>query len=508
MDSDKRETKKVAIIGAGIVGTAIARLLSQYENLEVHILEKNADVGWGASKANTAIIHPGHEEDPDKHPLRAKLCVRGNRIWHSWVKELDIPAKWPGELMLAFSREDLETAEHYLELGEKNGVPGVRLVYGEELKGLEPNVNPNAVGALWAPTAGQLAPWEAIIALTENAVSNGAKLHTETEVRRIKIENGKVKGVETNNGFIEADIVINAAGLYADQISKSAGIDFEIHPRKGEYYLFEEDALPKVNRIVHQTPTPITKGVYLATTVEGNLMIGPTAEDLPVEAKEDTSTSKKGLSFVWEWAQKLVAELPSKERVMKTFAGLRPEPPGGHWIIEAYDRPWGFVNAAGMRSPALASAPAIAEYVVEELLSKKLKLNLRKKENWNPYRKGIRRLKEASEEEKEKLIRENPKYGNVVCMCKEVSEAEIIEAIERMQRIGIKTITLDGIKFRTTSMFGWCQGSFCRIRIAKIVSEKLGIPLWDIAIKDRKVSYGLGNVKTFFMDSKGVEKNA
>ena len=193
---------------------------------------------------------------------------------------------------------------------------------------------------------------------------------------------------------------------------------------------------------------------------------------------------------------------------MKTFAGLRPEPPDGHWIIEAYDRPWGFVNAAGMRSPALASAPAIAEYVVEELLRKKLKLNLRKKENWNPYRKGIRRFKEASEEEKEKLIRENPKYGNVVCMCKEVSEAEIIEAIERMQRIGIKTITLDGIKFRTTSMFGWCQGSFCRIRIAKIVSEKLGIPLWDIAIKDRKVSYGLGNVKTFFIDSKGVEKNA
>jgi len=314
MDQKRAEVKKVAIIGAGIVGSAIARVLSRYENLEVHILERDADVGWGASKANSAIIHPGHEENPDEHPLRAKLCVEGNRLWHTWVKELDIPAKWPGELMIAFNDEELEITRHYLELGERNGVPGIRLVYDDELRSLEPNINPQAVGALWAPTAGQMAPWEAVIALIENAVENGAKLHTEAEVKRVVIENGKVKGVQTKEGLFEADIVINVAGIYADSISKSAGIDLEIHPRKGEYFLFEDDAFPKVTRVVHQTPTPLTKGVYVSTTIEGSLMLGPTAEDLPLEAKEETSTTKGGLDYVWEWASKLVAALPPKKQ--------------------------------------------------------------------------------------------------------------------------------------------------------------------------------------------------
>ncbi|MBC7331502.1 MAG: NAD(P)/FAD-dependent oxidoreductase [Synergistetes bacterium] len=502
------QTKKVAIIGAGIVGAAIARVLSKYENLEVHIFERNADVGWGASKANSAIVHPGHEEDPEKHPLRAKLCAKGNRLWHIWSKELEVPTRWPGELMVAFDDEEIEVARHYLELGEKNGVPGIRLVYGEELRALEPNINPSAVGALWAPTAGVMAPWEGVIALIENAVDNGAKLHTEVEVKKVVTERGRVKGIDTSEGFFEADIVINAAGLYADKISKSVGIDFDITPRKGEYYLFEDDAFPKVTRIVHQTPTPKTKGVYLSVTIEGSLLIGPTAEDLPKEAKEDTSTTREGLDFVWEWAGKLVASLPPKNRVMKTFAGLRPEPPDGKWIIEAYDNPFGFINAAGMRSPALTSAPAIAEYIDKELIQGKLGIKPVEKKFWNPYRKGIRRFRELSDDGKNALISLNPKYGNVICMCKEVTEAEIIEAIERMQKIGIKTITLDGIKFRTLSMFGWCQGSFCRIRVAKIVSEKLGIPVWDVSIKSKKLSYGIGNVKTFFISSKGDDINA
>lgn len=508
MISHSGEVKKVAIVGAGIVGAAIARVLSKYENLDVHIFEKNPDIGWGASKANSAILHPGHEEEPDKYPLRARLCVQGNRLWHIWAEELEIPTKWPGELMVAFNEEELEVARYYLELGERNGVPGIRLVYDDELRALEPNINPSAVGALWAPTAGIIAPWEAVIALIENAVENGVKLHTETEVYEIITEENRVKGINTSSGFFEADIVINAAGVYADKISKSAGVDFDITPRKGEYYLFEEDAFPKVTRIVHQTPTPKTKGVYVSVTIEGNLMIGPTAEDLPKEAKEETSTTKEGLDFIWEWAGKLVADLPPKNRVMKTFAGLRPEPPGGQWVIDAYDKPWGFINAGGMRSPALTSAPAIAEYVTKELLQGKLRLDLREKSSWNPYRRGIKRFRDLCDEEKSELIKMNSKYGNVICMCKEVTEAEIIEAIERMQKIGIKTITLDGIKFRTLSMFGWCQGSFCRIRIARIVAEKLGIPTWDVALKDKKLTYGIGNVKTFFISSKGDETHA
>lgn len=500
---------KVAIVGAGITGASIARVLSQYDNLEVHLLEKNADVGWSASKANTAIIHPGHEDDPKKYPLRAKLCVKGNRLWHQWTKELEIPVKWPGELMVALEEEDLKVAEHYLELAQKNGVPGVRLVDNEELRKLEPNVNPTAAGALWAPTAGQIAPWEAVIALVENAVDNGVKLHTDTEVRGIKIENGGVKGVETNNGFIEVDIIINAAGLYADMISKMAGIDyFTIHPRKGEYYIFDEDATPKVTRVVHQTPTPITKGVYVITTVEGNLMIGPTAQDLPEEAKEETSTSKEGLDFVWEWAQKLVRDLPPKNKVMKTFAGLRPEPPDGRWIIEAYDDPWGFINVAGIRSPGLTSAPAIAYHVVDELIKGKLDIKLVKKKKWNPYRKAIPKFKELPPKKQQELITKNPAFGNVVCMCKEVTEAEIVEAINRMKKVGIKTITLDGIKFRTLSMFGTCQGSFCRVRIARIISQELGIPLWKVTLKGEGTEYGIGDVKVLLRNSMEAGENA
>jgi len=382
------EKKKVVIIGAGVVGSAIARVLSRYENLEVTVLERNIDVGWGTSKANSAVVHPGHEDDQKKYPLRAKFCAKGNRIWHSWAEELDVPIKWPGEIMLAFSVRDLEKLQYYLDLAEKNGVPDVKIVYQDELRELEPNVSPDAIAGLWAPTAGLLAPWDAVISLIENSVDNGVKLHTETEVKDVVVEDGKVKGVQTNNGFFEADIVINAAGLYADVISKKVGINFDITPRKGEYYLIDEDVKERVKRIVHQVPTELTKGVYISETVEGNILIGPSAVNLPLDAKDDVSTTEKYLDYIWESAKKLVAKLPPKSSVIKTFAGLRAEPPSGRWIIEAYDNPKGFINAAGMRSPALASSPAVAEYIAKELIGKKLGVELVEKKNWNPYRKG------------------------------------------------------------------------------------------------------------------------
>lgn len=495
---------RVAIVGAGVVGAAIARLLTRYEGFEVHLFERNADVGWGASKANSALLHPGHAEDPRRFPLRARLCARGNRLWHLWAEELDVPTRWPGELMLAFSEEESRSVfGEYLERAISNGVPGVRVVGKEELKALEPNVNPSAVGALWAPTAGVIAPWEATIALVENAVENGASLHAETEVRRVVVEGGRVRGIDTSEGFFEAEVVVNAAGIHADSISRSAGVDFELRPRRGEYYIFEEDAYPKVRRILHPTPTPKTKGVYASVTVEGNLLIGPNAEDLPPWAKEELSTSRSGLDFVWEEASRLVAELPPRSRVVKTFAGIRPEPPGSQWVLEAYDDPWGFVNAAGMRSPALTAAPAIAEHVVEELMGGRYGFELRERASWNPRREGIRRLKEMGEAERERAIGENPLYGNVICMCKEVSEAEIAEAVRRMRRIGLKTVTLDGVKFRTLSTFGWCQGSFCRVRVARIVSGLLGIPHWSVAFRDGEVTYGVGDVKVLLSGSKG-----
>ena len=486
---------KVVIIGAGISGSSVARVLSKYENLEVHLVERKPDVSWGSTKANSAIIHPGHEDDPKKYPKRAYFCVRGNRLWHQWVKELDIPARFPGEIMLAYNDEDIKKLEYYLKLGQINGVPGLRIVYKDELEHLEPNVNPNAIAGLYAPTCGNLAPWEAVIALVENAVDNGVKVHLETEVTGIKIEDGHVKGVVTNRGFIEADIVINAAGLYADKISKMAGIDyFSIWPRKGQYYLFDEDAEPKVTRILHPTPTPITKGVYVSTTVEGTLLLGPTAEDLPEEMKEDTSTTREGLDYIWKEAHRLVKKLPPKSKIIKTFAGLRPEPTTRDFIIEAYDDPWGFINVAGIRSPGLASAPAIA-YHVRDLIVEKLGIKLKEKKKWNPYRRGITRFAELPREKQNELIKKDPRYGNVVCMCKGVTEGEIIEAIERMKKIGVKTITLDGVKFRSLAMFGTCQGSFCRLRIALIIARETGIPLWKVTIKGPGTEYAIGDVK-------------
>lgn len=221
-------------------------------------------------------------------------------------------------------------------------------------------------------------------------------------------------------------------------------------------------------------------------------MIGPTAEDLPIDAKDETSTSEKGLEYVWKESERLLKELPPRTKVIRTFAGLRPEPPGGHWRIEAYDDPWGFVNAAGIRSPGFTSAPAIAYYVLN-LIKDKYDVSLVKKKHWNPYRSDIVRVKDRSLQEVDELIRKNPDYGEIICYCKTVSKAEVIEAIERMKRAGIKTITIDGIKFRTRAGLGMCQGSFCRWRIALLISQYTGVPLHQVVVK--KDLYGVGEVK-------------
>jgi len=490
----KNLSLRIVIIGAGIVGASIARVLSKYENFNIILIDKEPDVGWGISKANTAIIHPGHEEDPNVYPIRAKLCKRGNELWRIWTKELDIPVKWPGELMVFTNDEEEKEARKYVELAKANGIPGVRIIYGDELRRIEPLINPDVIGAVYAPTAGTIMPMDATIAIVENAVENGVKLLTETEVVGVRIYDKRVIGVETNNGFIEADIIINAAGIYADKITHMVGVehDFYIKPRRGEYILFDEDDPIKPSKILHTTPTPITKGVYAITTVDGNLMIGPTAEDLPLEAKEETSTSIKGLEYVWNEAKRILRELPPRSKVIRTFAGLRPEPPNGQWLLKVYEEPWGFVNVAGIRSPGLTAAPAIAEYILEQM-AKVFDIKLTEKRSWNPYRRDITRLRHRSLNEIDELIKKNPNYGEILCYCRMVSKAEVIEAIERMRKIGIRTITFDGIKFRAHVGMGRCQGSFCRWRIALLISQYTGISLDRVVIK--KMPYGIGDVK-------------
>jgi len=430
---------RVAIIGAGVIGASIARVLSRFENLQVYVLDENYDVGGEASRANSSVIHPGHEEDPDNQPLRAKLCTEGNALWRRWCMELEIPVKWVGELMLFERNEDEKEAEKYVEWARKNNVAGVRILREEEL-------------------------------------------------------------------FSARARVINAAGLNADEVSRLAGVEpwFRIKPRKGEYIIFDKEAEPKPSLVLHTMSTPITKGVYASTTVHDNLMIGPTAEDLPYEKKKDTSTSLEGLEHLVKEAGRILCKVPPRSRIIKFFAGLRPEPPDGKWLIKAYSQPYGFINVAGIRSPGLTAAPAIANHVLS-LITETYGLRLVEKKGWRPFRRQIACVSEMDYDILEKHISENPDYGEIICFCNNVSRAEVSEAIERMRRIGVKTITFDGVKLRTTAGFGKCQASRCKIRMALLISEATGTPLCNIIMK--KSSIGVGGVKTLWTQNKESMKN-
>lgn len=488
---------RVIIIGAGIVGLSIARVLSRFENLKITVIDKNPDVGWGVSKANTSIIHPCHEEDPDKHPLRTKLCLEGHNIWYKWVRELDIPNRWPGEIIVATNEDEYHVLKHYLELARRNNVPGVRIVDGEELFKLEPSINRSSIAGLYAPSAGSIDPVQACIALAENNVDNGVRFVLGEKVVDIVVKDKHVKEVVTSNNVYEADIVINAAGLFADEIARMVGInDYIIYPRRGQYILFDKTASPKPDKIIHTTPTPKTKGVYVLKTIEETLLIGPTAEDLSIEEKEANIVTKEGISFILENAKKIIEKLPPMNLVIRTFTGIRPEPPNGSYILRFHEEPWGFVEAAGIRSPGLTAAPAIA-YYIKNLISQHIDLKLKKK--WIHIRKGIIKIKNLSRIERNNLIKQNPKYGRIICQCMGVSEAEILEAINRMRKIGVKEITLDGIKFRTHSMYGRCQGTFCRPLISLIVSRETGLEPWKVSFKGGNSTYGIGFVKELFM---------
>jgi len=481
---------KVAIVGAGIVGASIARVLSRFEGLEVHLVEKEVDVGWGVSKANSGIIHAGYDDEAELYPNRARLCVEGNVLWHRWVEELSIPVRWCGSIVVALNRKETKFLEELLERGVKNQVPTtLRIVDREELKALEPHFSDEALAGLWSPSAGHMSPWDAVLALVENAVSNGVKLHLATEVIGAKVRQSRVIGLETTGGFIEADWVVNAAGLYADRMTKMVGLDsYAIRPRRGEYMIFDKNAEPKVSHILFSTPTPTSKGVVVTTTVDGNLMIGPNAQDLRSEQREDRATTCEGLDYVWKSASRLLSRLPPRNKVIRFFSGLRPEPSGGDFILRRYDDLGGFIEASGMRSPGLTSAPAIAHQVLK-LLEDEEDESFESKDRWSPYYKPIVRFSPLPIEEKEALIRGNPSYGRVICEEELVTEAEIVEAVKR------GATTIDGVKFRTRALMGVCQGSQCMHKIALIMARELGIPLWKVTLRGPGTEIGLGDVK-------------
>ena len=468
---------RIVVIGAGIVGSLIARELTKYD-VEVILIEKELDVGWGVTKANSAIVHAGYDDPPGS--VRARFCAMGNKMYTELSEELDFELKRIGSLVVVFNDEEIRVLEELLKQGEKNGVPNLKILDKDETLDKEPGLSYSVKASLWAPTAGITEPWMVAIAAVENALDNGLKLHLDEKVIDIVVEKSRVKKVVTERGEYEADVIVNCAGLFADEIAKMAGAEYTpIYPRKGEYILLDKNAGNLVKRIIFPTPTDISKGILVLPTVDGGILLGPTAMDLSRDRKRDLATTREGLKEVVEKTKKMVPGIDLSYAI-KTFAGLRPESPQRDFFIKASERIWGFINVMAMRSPGLTAAPAIAKYVVEKIIQEDLKINLQKKEDFNPYRKGIIRFAELPLDEWDEWIKKDPLAGKIVCYCNRVTEREIVEAIKRGAR------TLDGIKFRTRAMFGRCQGGFCMTRILKILARELGVDESEILLKSRK----------------------
>jgi glycerol-3-phosphate dehydrogenase len=450
----------VLIIGAGVVGAAIARELSCYR-LRVMLVEKEPDVSFGASKANSGIVHSGLHDQPGT--LRARLCVRGNLLYDSLAAELNFLYRRNGSLVVARGIEEMNRLDELIRQGRQNGVSGLELVNGADLGRLEPNLNPGLAGGLLAPTGGIVIPFDLVFALVENAVANGVELRLNTEVIGVQKQRDGFM-IETNKGLIEADFVINAAGLASGSVSRLLGDEsVTIQPVLGEEYLMDRRLAGLIRRTIFPLPTALSKGILVMPTVEGNLMIGPTARR--VERASEPETSAAGWEEIFGEAKSLVPRLNPSD-LITSFAGLRATSDREDFIIEASALHPHWIQAAGINSPGLTAAPAIAEYVRELLHESGLRLAA--KPDFNPVRKLVR-LRELDREQQAALMSGDPGYARIVCRCETVSEAEIRQAIRR------GAATLDGVKLRTRSGMGRCQGGFCTPKIIRILSEELGI---------------------------------
>jgi len=470
----------IVIIGGGVIGASIARELSRYI-LNVILIEKEDDVSMGTSKGNSGIIHAGY--NADFRTLKGRLNIESNPRFDKLCQDLKVRFKRIGSLVVGFTEEDLKRLRELKKNGEKNGLENLEIITGNKLFELESNLNPQAKYALYAPSAGIISPYKFTIALADNAVINGVKVLLETEAKNIRIKERQVCGVVTNRGLIETRTAINAAGLYADEIAKTAGDNFKISPLKGEYQLFDKQWGNLVNHILFPIPTKLSKGILVAPTVHGNLLIGPNS--YRVKEKDNPATTKVGIKEVYEGARKLIPHLPHQD-LINSFAGLRADIEGrDDFIIEASKKIRGFINVAGIESPGLSSAPAIAEMVcsilkevVKEIFPQ---LELNYKDNF------IETLPEQPRfidyinkmEEWQEIVEKDADYGEIICRCEKVSKAEVLRAIHQP----LPARSLDAIKRRTRAGMGRCQGGFCSPRVLKILSEELEIPLLRITKK-------------------------
>lgn len=455
----------IAIIGAGVSGTAIARELSRYQT-KICVLEREEDVCCGTSKANSAIIHAGYDAEPGS--LKAKLNLRGNQMMDQLAKDLDFPFRRNGSLVLCLDEKDLPNLQKLYERGITNGVKGLRILNKEEVRAMETNISDQVIAALYAPTGGIVCPFHMTIAFAENACANGTVFHFNTEVKNIT-RRQNIWEIETTKGTFEAGCIINAAGVYADKLHNMVSQKkIHITPRKGEYCLLDKTAGTHVSHTVFTLPGKLGKGVLVTPTIHGNLLIGPTAAD--IEDKEGVNTTREGLDEVLQKSAASVKNIPARQ-VITSFAGLRAHEDGDDFIIGETEKD--FIDCAGIESPGLSSAPAIGEMVAELL---KEKYNLKEKEDFISTRKGITDPSKLFLEERNALIHREPAYGNIICRCEMVTEGEIIDAIRRP--LGAKS--LDGVKRRTRAGMGRCQAGFCSPRVMETLVRELGVSIEEI----------------------------
>lgn len=450
----------VVVIGAGVTGSAAARELSAYQ-LKTLVLEREEDVCCGTSKANSAIVHAGFDAEPGS--WKARMNVEGNLRIRQLSEELDFPYKQNGSLVLCFEEEGIGKLKKLKERGEKNGVEGLEIITGERIWEMEPNLSREVKAMLYAPTGGIVCPFKMTIALAENANVNGVEFAFDTCVKNIK-KTADGYCIETDKGSYETRCVVNAAGVYADVFNNMVSErKLSITPRKGEYCLMDKKAGDFVSHTIFQLPTAMGKGVLITPTVHGNLLAGPTAED--IEDKEGVQTTAFGIDKLSGQAKKSAENVPLS-MVITSFAGLRATEKGGDFVLGEPEDAKGFYNAAGVESPGLSSAPAIGLYLAKQIAGQ---LGAEKKQDFISTRKDIPCVAEASPEEIRRLIEEDPAYGNVICRCETVTEGEIVNAIRRP--LGARS--LDGVKRRTRAGMGRCQSGFCAPRTMEILAREL-----------------------------------
>lgn len=463
----------VVIIGGGITGCAILYQLAKYD-LKCVLLEKEPDIAAGTTKANSAILHAGFDAKPGS--LKAKMNVKGNALYHDLKDELDLDIKWTGSVVAATTEVEMTTVKELLERGRGNGVTGLEIWDGDKIREHYPTLSPDIKGGLWAPTAGICCPFGTAIAFAENAVMNGAEIYRDCGVTSFNISDGRIVSVETAKGCFKAKVFINAAGLRADDIARLAGDDsFNIKPRKGEYILFDKSAAQQMtDGIIFPAPSKNSKGILVCATFDGNVFIGPDANDQ--DDKENTKVTYEGMDGLMAAARKLLPEIPIRSAITE-FAGLRAVSDNGDFILGKSDKVPNLVHAAGIQSPGLTSAPAIGEYIADIVVKE---LEAEPNTDYVSGRPARNVFHTADNAQRAAMIAKNPLYGRVICRCETITEGEIVDAIKRP----CGATTVDGVKRRTRAGMGRCQGGFCGPKVIHILARELHIPVSEVR-KDR-----------------------